>query len=171
MGYFATIAAKNLGFPPARVHALRLAGVLHDIGKFEIPEEILRKPGPLTDLEWHAIRRHPEIGYRIIVKAGLEQIAEWVLAHHERPDGNGYPYGLTVNEIPLEAAILAVADAYHAMRDERAYQAPISHAEAADELRACAGTQFDPQVAEALIDAVEAIAVHGTLELRPVTFA
>jgi HD-GYP domain-containing protein (c-di-GMP phosphodiesterase class II) len=171
VGYFATIAAKNLGLPPARVHALRLAGVLHDIGKYDIPDSILDKPGPLTRVEWLAIRRHPEIGHQIITEAGLDLIAGWVLAHHERPDGTGYPFRLRADQIPLEASILAVADAYHAMRVERAYQAPIGHEAAAAELRACAGTQFDPEVVEALIDAIETIAIHGTLELRPAAFA
>ena len=156
VGYYAMIAAENLGLPQARVRALRLAGILHDIGKADIPEAILDKPGPLTPDEWAAIRRHPAAGHRLLVVAGLGPIAEWVLAHHERPDGSGYPFGLTAREIPLEAAILSAADAYDAMRVERPYKAPVGHAEAAAELRAGAGTQFFDDVVEALIEAIEA---------------
>ena len=158
VGRYATIAAQNLGLPPARVRALRLAGILHDIGKTELPAAILDKPGPLTPSEWRAIRNHPEAGHRLLTAAGLEPIAEWVLAHHERPDGTGYPFGLTAAEIPIEASILSAADAYHAMRDDRPYKSPLTHAEAAAELRDCAGTQFDPEVVEALLDGIEA---HG----------
>lgn len=156
VGYYAMIAAENLGLPQAKVRALRLAGILHDIGKADIPDTILDKPGPLTEDEWAAIRRHPAAGHRLLVVAGLGPIAEWVLAHHERPDGSGYPFGLRAAEIPLEAAILSAADAYHAMRAVRPYKASVGHGEAAAELRAGAGTQFFAEVVEALIEAIEA---------------
>ena len=161
VGRYAAIAAQNLGLPPAGVRALRLAGILHDIGKTELPAAILDKPGPLTPSEWKAIRNHPEAGHRLLTAAGLEAIAEWVFAHHERPDGTGYPLGLKAGEIPIEAAILAAADAYDAMRDDRPYKAPLTHAEAAAELRDCAGTQFDREVVEALIAGIEAEGTAG----------
>lgn len=155
VGHYAAITAENLGLPPARVRPLRLAGVLHDIGKVAISDSILDKPGRLTPEEWAEVRRHPEIGYRLISSAGLPAIGGWVLSHHERPDGSGYPYGLTGTEIPLESMILSAADAYHAMLERRPYKAPVSPADAASELRRCASSQFDATVVEALVGALE----------------
>ena len=136
------------------VERLALAGVLHDVGKIGVGDAVLCKPGPLDDEEWAQMRKHPELGARLLAGAGLGDIAEWVFAHHEQLDGSGYPLGLESEEIPLEARVLAVADAYEAMTSERPYSAALSHAEAAAELRRCAGTQFDPQVVEALLAAL-----------------
>jgi HD-GYP domain-containing protein (c-di-GMP phosphodiesterase class II) len=133
------------------VERIRAAGVLHDIGKLGVADAVLKKPGALTDEEWAEMRRHPELGARILDHANLRDISGWVLAHHERIDGRGYPLGLSGADIPLEARILAVADAYEAMTADRAYRAALGHDAAQEELRAGAGTQFDPEVVEAFL--------------------
>ena len=112
---------------------------------------MLKKPGALTDEEWAEMRRHPELGARILDHANLRDISAWVLAHHERIDGRGYPHGLAGDAIPLEARILAVADAYEAMTADRAYRAALGHDAAQQELRDGSGTQFDPAVVEAFL--------------------
>jgi HD-GYP domain-containing protein (c-di-GMP phosphodiesterase class II) len=130
---------------------LHAAGVLHDLGKLAVPDAILHKPDRLTDAEWAEIRRHPEVGARILENAGLHRIAGWVRAHHERVDGGGYPNGLNADQIPLEARILAVADAYEAMVADRPYRAGMEPEEAGAELLRCAGTQFDEAVVDAFL--------------------
>jgi diguanylate cyclase len=145
------IAARELELAWEVVEAVRLAGLLHDVGKIGIPGSILAKPGPLTSEEWIEMQRHPRIGAGILEDAGLEEIREWILAHHERPDGEGYPRGLTDAEIPLEAKILAVADAYEAMTNDRCYRDSIGRERAVAELRRHAGRQFDEVVVEAFI--------------------
>jgi HD-GYP domain-containing protein (c-di-GMP phosphodiesterase class II) len=114
----------------------------------------MSKPGPLDPDEWRSIRTHPEIGARLLAHPDLEDLRTWVLAHHERPDGKGYPHGLVGNEIPIEARILAVADAYEAMTSERPYRSTLADGAAADELRAGAGTQFDTQLVTVFLDAL-----------------
>ncbi len=154
VGRYARAAAAELGLPPPVVERLALAGVLHDVGKIGVGDEILRKPGPLNEEEWAEMRKHPELGARLLAGAGLADLAEWVFAHHERLDASGYPLGLGDEQIPLEARVLAVADAYEAMTSARPYSPALSHEEAAAELRRCAGTQFDPRVVEALLAAL-----------------
>jgi len=113
---------------------------------------VLHKPAPLSPLEWEIIRSHPQKGAEIILMvSNLEHVAMLVLAHHEKYDGSGYPYGLSGMRIPLGARILTVADAYSAMVDGRIYRPPLSHEEAIEELLRCAGTQFDPQVVQVFI--------------------
>ena len=146
--------AAELGLPPERVKRVEVAGVLHDIGKVGLPDAILQKPGPLGKSELAEIRTHPEIGAQILNSRGLEDLREWVLAHHERPDGKGYPCGLTDAEIPLEAKILAVADAYEAMTADRVYRAGIEERAARAELLRCAGDQFDSRVVAAFLTAL-----------------
>lgn len=151
VGDLAASLGRRLGLAEPTVQRLRLAGVLHDIGKVAIPERILQKPGALDDGEWKRVRRHPEAGYVLIRGVGLNEIAGWVLCHHERPDGRGYPYGLDGQRIPLEAAILSVADAYHAMTTERPYQRALSDSAACDQVLRCSGSQFDARVVDALL--------------------
>jgi diguanylate cyclase (GGDEF)-like protein len=151
VGRYARAIAEQLGLGPAEVDRLALAGVLHDVGKIGVGDTVLQKPAPLDEDEWAQMRRHPELGARILAGAELEDVAEWVFAHHERVDGTGYPLGLCGEQIPLEARILAVADAYEAMTSDRPYSRSVSAEEAAVELRRCAGTQFDERVVEALL--------------------
>jgi HD-GYP domain-containing protein (c-di-GMP phosphodiesterase class II) len=146
--------ARELGLPERRVSRIRLAGILHDIGKAGVPNNILHKPGPLTEEEYEIIKRHPALGAQIIEHDSLSDVREWVAAHHERPDGLGYPLGLTANQIPLEARIVAVADAYEAMTSDRPYRDSIGYDAALDELKRCAGTQFDSLVVQALLTAL-----------------
>jgi diguanylate cyclase (GGDEF)-like protein len=151
----AAAIAAQLGLEPSRVEDLRVAGLLHDVGKIGVSEEILVKEGPLTPSEWEEIRRHPEMGHRMLSGSRLDVLRPWVLHHHERLDGTGYPQGLAGEEIPYEARILAVADAYDAMVHDRPYRSAISREEALAELERCAGTQFDPDVVTALVALVE----------------
>ncbi len=141
--------ALQLGADAELVELTRLAASLHDLGKLAVPEEILRKPGPLTDPERMVLERHPQIGFRMLESLGVDPVAEWVLHHHERWDGTGYPDGLHGDSIPLGARIIFVADAYDAMTSERVYQRQLSDDEALRELARCAGTQFDPEVVAA----------------------
>jgi diguanylate cyclase (GGDEF)-like protein len=150
---YARVAAVGLGLPQTLIERVALAGVLHDVGKIGVADAVLQKRGPLDEEDWAHIRRHPELGARILAGADLPDIAEWVFAHHERVDGSGYPLGLRGEEIPLGARILAVADAYEAMTSTRPYRAAMPHEDAAAELRRCAGTQFDARVVEALLAA------------------
>jgi putative nucleotidyltransferase with HDIG domain len=142
--------ATRLGAEPEQVELTRLAASLHDLGKLAIPEEILRKPGPLTDTERLVLERHPQIGHRMLESLGVDPVADWVLHHHERWDGSGYPDGVRGEKIPLGARIIFVADAYDAMTSDRVYRGRLSDEEAIAELARCAGTQFDPSVVEAL---------------------
>ncbi|HEY8581533.1 MAG TPA: diguanylate cyclase [Capillimicrobium sp.] len=143
--------AEQLGLETERVERVRLAGLLHDIGKIGVADALLHKPGALTDEEYEEVKRHAEIGARILLGAGLRDLAGWVLHHHERPDGRGYPAGLQADEIPLEARILSVADAYEAMVADRPYSPAVAPEAAAAELRACAGAQFDDEVVAAFL--------------------
>ena len=151
VGRYAEAIAEALGFTKERVERIRAAGVLHDIGKLGVADAVLKKPGALTDDEWVEMRRHPELGARILDHANLRDISGWVRAHHERIDGRGYPLGLAGDAIPFEARILAVADAYEAMTADRAYRPALGHDAAQAELRAGTGTQFDPAVVEAFL--------------------
>jgi diguanylate cyclase (GGDEF)-like protein/putative nucleotidyltransferase with HDIG domain len=152
VGELAARIATRMGLDIEEVELLRLAGSLHDVGKLAIPEEILRKPGPLNEAERIVLERHPQIGFRMLDSLGIEPVATWVLHHHERWDGAGYPDCLGGDTIPLGARILFVADAYDAMTTERVYRGRLSHEQALRELERCAGTQFDPGVVDAFKD-------------------
>src|SRR3954451_17766087 len=154
VGRLSALIAEALGFDDGRVERIRLAGMLHDIGKIGIPDWILHKPGKLDDAEWAEIRKHPEMGARIAASAKLDDISEWILCHHERVDGRGYPGGLPAGEIPVEARVLAVADAYEAMTAERVYKRAMPASEAEAELRDQSGAQFDAAVVDALLGAI-----------------
>ena len=127
----------------------------HDIGKIQIPHDILHKEGPLTPNEWVIMKLHPEIGYRIAKSIPkLNSIANYILFHHERWDGEGYPHKLKGTEIPLEARAVAILDAYDAMTTDRPYKRAMSREEAIKELKKNAGTQFDPKLVEIFIKEV-----------------
>lgn len=151
---YAEMLGRELGLPDQRIHRLRMAGLLHDIGKVGLPDAILDKPGPLSPDEWDQVRRHPEMAARILAAKDMADIREWILARHEQPDGHGYPRGISGDEIPLEARILAVAEAYEAMTSERPYRAAMDRQEAIRELGRYAGSQFDGAVVDALVQAL-----------------
>jgi putative nucleotidyltransferase with HDIG domain len=155
VGCYCEMMARRLGLPRERVERIRIAGVLHDIGKIGVADSILQKPGPLDAEELEHMRKHPEIGARILGGSGLDDIRGWIVAHHERPDGKGYPRGLMGEEIPLEARILAVGDAYEAMTSDRVYRRAIGVEAARRELLTGAGTQFDARVVTAFLEALE----------------
>src|SRR4051794_40590344 len=155
VGRYCELMAKELGLGEDRVERVRLAGVLHDIGKIGVPDSILRKPGPLTEEEMAQMRRHPELGARVLSSSELDDVRGWILAHHERPDGSGYPLGLGADRIPLEASILSVGDAYEAMTSDRVYRLALTPEHAREELLRGSGTQFEPGVVEALLHALD----------------
>jgi diguanylate cyclase (GGDEF)-like protein/putative nucleotidyltransferase with HDIG domain len=157
--------AARLGLDQERIELARLAGSLHDLGKLAIPEEILRKPGPLTEPERLVLERHPQIGFRMLESLGIEPVAEWILHHHERWDGTGYPDCLPGPKIPLGARIIFVVDAYDAMTSDRVYRGRLTPREALSELRRCAGTQFDPEVVDALTEELELAGMATTAAL------
>jgi diguanylate cyclase (GGDEF)-like protein len=145
----ATGLALEFGMPEEEIERVRIASLLHDLGKLAVPPEILDKPTTLSNGEWQAIGEHPRIGQVILEQASsLRDAIPVVLHHHERFNGTGYPHGLKGQEIPLGARIVAVADAYHAMVHDRPYKKSQTHAAALEELRHNAGTQFDPTVVD-----------------------
>ena len=144
--------AEAVGAPSPRIDAIKVGGPLHDIGKLTLDPELLRKSGPLAPAELEEIRTHPERGVELLHgDATLQEALPCVLHHHERWDGAGYPHGLAGEQIPVEARILAVADAYDAMTSHRPYRAALSHDEAILELERCSGSQFDPAVADVFV--------------------
>jgi HD-GYP domain-containing protein (c-di-GMP phosphodiesterase class II) len=139
--------AHGVGLPESEIERIRVASLLHDLGKLAIPEEILTKPGELDDPEWRILSEHPRIGQVILEQAGaLRDAATIVLHHHEWFDGRGYPHGLAGEEIPVGARIVAIADAYEAMVAGRPYRDAITHEAALRELRRHSGRQFDPEL-------------------------
>jgi diguanylate cyclase (GGDEF)-like protein/putative nucleotidyltransferase with HDIG domain len=148
--------ASRLGLDEEQTELIRLATSLHDLGKLSIPEEILRKPDTVSDTERLVLERHPRIGYQMLESLGVDPIADWVLHHHERWDGTGYPDRLAGEQIPLGARIIFVADAYDAMTSDRVYRRRLTDDEARSELVRCAGTQFDPTIVAAFMDELEA---------------
>jgi diguanylate cyclase (GGDEF)-like protein/putative nucleotidyltransferase with HDIG domain len=167
VGRYAEMMARELGFSEQRISRVRLAGMLHDIGKVGVSDSILSKSEKLTPEEFDIITRHPGLGAQILEHPSLTDVSQWVGAHHERPDGRGYPLGLSGGEIPLEARILAVADAYEAMTSHRSYRASMTHAAACSELQRCAGTQFDPRVVKALLGVLERETERAEKALAP----
>ncbi|HEX6062157.1 MAG TPA: HD-GYP domain-containing protein, partial [Candidatus Limnocylindria bacterium] len=165
--YRSVAVAKRLGLDDTAVDAVQLGALFHDLGKIAISDGILLKPERLTDVEWSEVRAHPIIGASLLAQMPeLDHIRPLILAHHERFDGRGYPNGLTGDAIPRAAQIIAVADAYEAITTPRPYRRAVTPEAAVAELRACAGTQFDPVVVEAFV--VE-LNVAPTSELEHLT--
>ena len=150
------LLGRELGLSEREVQELKITGLFHDIGKISIEDNILNKPGRLTTEEWNEMKRHPEVGYRVLRSVtGMEDIASYILSHHERWDGQGYPRGLMGEEIPFQSRIVAVADAYDAMVGQRPYKKRLSKEEAVFELVTNAGAQFDPQVVDVFVKALD----------------
>ncbi|MFD8383786.1 HD-GYP domain-containing protein [Streptomyces sp. NPDC059679] len=156
VGRASAMIARELGMNGDRLEALRIAGVLHDVGKLGVPTRLLRKNGPLTPEERRAIELHPEYGHEMVRGIGfLSEAREAVLHHHERLDGSGYPYGLAGADIPEAARVVAVADAFDAMTSTRTYRRARPVPAAVEELERCAGAQFDPRMVVALARALD----------------
>lgn len=166
VGRYAAAIARELNLPSDIVDRVRSGGIVHDLGKVGVPDSILGKPGPLTDDEWTEMRKHPELGAHILEGPDLADLRVWVLSHHERPDGRGYPFGLGPDQVPLEAKIIAVADAFEAMTADRVYRPGLSVDEACRRLRAGAGTQFDRRAVDAMLKLVERRDLMVTGSLR-----
>jgi len=151
--------AEYLGVDDKTKFEIHQAALLHDVGKIGIDDAILTKPGRLDPEEWVMVKRHPVIGATILEQAGTlsEELVSMIRSHHERYDGNGYPDGLAREQIPLGARIIAVADAYDAMRSDRPYRTAKSTAESLAELESASGTQFDPLIIEAFFDIADGI--------------
>lgn len=153
---YAVAIAREMGLSERRIEALEYAGFLHDMGKIGLQHDILLKPGRLSEDEWEAMRQHPTVGAKIVSDLHfLSQAKAVVLHHHERYDGGGYPSGLAGTEIPLEARIVKVADAFDAMMSDRPYRSPLGLEKAIDELRNGKGTEFDPEVVDAFLRLVQ----------------
>ena len=157
VGDWAVAIAQRLGWEPAGLGMLRIAAMLHDVGMIGVPEQILRKPGPLAAEELATVRGHTDRGAEMVAQIeGLEAIVPWIRHSHESFDGSGYPDGLSGEAIPQAARILLVADAFDAITSRRPYRTPLSRSEACEELRRHAGTQFDPACVEALVCSLQA---------------
>jgi diguanylate cyclase (GGDEF)-like protein/PAS domain S-box-containing protein len=155
VGDLCRLIASEMQLEKDTINQIGVAGLMHDIGKMGIDETILNKEGKLNFEEWMEIQRHPEIGYRILSSANeFSEMSRHVFEHHERWDGKGYPKKLKGEEISLQARIIGVADAYDAMTCDRSYRKGLSEMEAINELRRCAGSQFDPMIVSVLIDKV-----------------
>jgi len=147
VSWYVVAMAEAMNLPPDKIATIRTAGLLHDIGKIGVPDAILNKEGPLTEQEWEPIKAHVKLGVEIIkYVAELAKCLPIILNHHEHYDGSGYPSGLRGKQIPLEARLLAIADAYDAMTSSRPYHVQRTPQEAIDELKRCSGTQFDPEL-------------------------
>ena len=157
---YAVAIGKALGLSRRKLERLRIAALLHDIGKIGLSDSVIKKPGPLDEKEWEMMRKHPRLGATIISHTPeLADCAPSIQHHHEWQDGSGYPNGLKGEDIPLEARIIAIADAYDTMTTPRAYRETLSQKEAVEELRRCANTQFDPQLVETFARVVNSAVV------------
>ncbi len=155
---YSLILAKNLNLDDTTLEEIETAGLLHDIGKIGIPQKILCKPDKLTDEEYELMKSHPARAEKMLMGIKkLTVVSNWLRAHHERWDGKGYPYGLKGEEIPISGRIIALADTYDAMTSTRSYRKALPHETAIEEIKRCAGTQFDPVLAELFVKCSEEI--------------
>lgn len=146
---YTELIADRLGVDEKMRREIGFGALLHDVGKIAVPDQILLKPGKLTDQEWVEMRKHPEAGYRIVKRIGfLKDAAEIVYTHHEQFDGSGYPRGIKIESIPLGARMFMVADVYDALTSERPYRSPMTYQEAAAEIRKLSGSHFDPIIVD-----------------------
>jgi putative nucleotidyltransferase with HDIG domain len=156
VGRYSCKLAERLGLSKKRIENLRIAAILHDIGKIGIEEQILNKPGRLSDEEYDRIKQHPEIGVKIIANINfLTDASKIILSHHERYDGTGYPEGRKIGEILLESQILSLADVFDALTSERPYRSAMTVAEALEIIENGKGSQFDYKLADAFIKMVK----------------
>ena len=152
VAYYASKIGERFGLPYEDLEKLRIAGIFHDIGKIGISDLILKKPGRLTEEEFEEMKKHSEIGYRMIKNLGVGSIATNIIRyHHEKWDGTGYPRQLSGEEIPLEARIVALADVYDALRQERVYKKAFDHEKAVEIISSLSGKHFDPQLVEVFL--------------------
>ena len=147
--------AIHMNLSKGEINKIRVAGLMHDIGKIGISDRILNKIDPLSEEEWEEVQRHSEIGYRILSSANeFSEVAEYILSHHERWDGTGYPKGLKGNEIPYQSRIIAIADSFDAMTSDRSYRKALSYADAFQEIKLKSGSQFDPAIVDLFINQI-----------------
>jgi putative nucleotidyltransferase with HDIG domain len=152
---YAEMIARHLGLPREQIEEIKIAGILHDVGKIGISDSILSKPGKLTEEEYDEIKLHPGISNKILYPVGFsERTLQAIAFHHERYDGKGYPHGLKGDSIAFEAQIIAVADAYDAMTSDRSYRSAMSRHAAIRELETNKATQFTPLIVDTFIDAI-----------------
>ncbi len=155
---YAVVVAQKMDFDAEQLKWIRRGALLHDVGKIGVPDAILRKPGKLTPEEWDEMKKHPEMGFRMLERIPfLRPALDVVLSHQERYDGSGYPHGLQGEEIPLGARIFAVVDTFDAMTSDRPYRKALSIEQARDEVRRFSGIQFDPQVADVFLSIHEEV--------------
>jgi putative nucleotidyltransferase with HDIG domain len=161
----ARVVARRLGWSPAQISNLRTGSILHDIGKIGVPDAILNKPDQLTAEEFAIMKKHPETGLQILRGIPfLESVLPYVISHHERFDGAGYPFGLKGEQIPIEGRLLAVIDTFDAIMSDRPYRKSADAAKALDELKTYKGSQFDPVIVDAFLAAFEA----GEINYKPI---
>ncbi len=155
--------AEQLGLPEREVNRMRVAGLMHDIGKIGVEEAILNKPERLTSEEWEVMKRHPEIGYRILsASSEFNDLSLAILEHHERWDGRGYPRGLSGEQISKQARIIMIADSYDAMTSERSYKMPMTKDEAIEEIKTCSGTHYDPAIVNVFLSSIHRFGGNST---------
>jgi response regulator RpfG family c-di-GMP phosphodiesterase len=158
---YAVAIGKAMDLAPERIEILRQSAYLHDIGKIAIPDAILHKPDRLTESEYQIVKKHCDIGADFVeTSAALKHLAPYIRYHHERWDGQGYPSGLSGDAIPLEARILNICDSVEAMASDRPYHRALSLAQITEEVKQCAGRQFDPQVVDAFIQITDKVGAH-----------
>ena len=172
VSHYSVQIARELGLHEREIEAIRLAGILHDIGKIGIRDEILHKAGKLTEEEWKQIRKHPEVSVSILSRIpDLKGILKIIRHHHEHYNGKGYPDGLAGEQIPLGARILSVTDMLDALISDRPYREKINFMEAVEEIRKVSGTQLDPRIVEALDGIVESLSLDPSDILVPAAVA